>query len=178
MSRGDLSESLKVLLPVERECCKLGRGRLTEDNRNIINGILWRLRTSAPWGGMFPRNNGNWNSICRRLRRWSACGVRKSVAVAFRRDDSRERSLQIDSTTTPLSSRWTCPTLHHDRLFLICTLLRRRNLVSRNTNLRRHFSNLSWPGVASREVLRSPFARCGPRLWEPIECADGSQPAG
>jgi transposase len=25
------------------------RGRSPEDNRNIINGILWRLRTGAPW---------------------------------------------------------------------------------------------------------------------------------
>ena len=37
---------VKVLLPVEREPGKRGRGRPPEDNRNIINGILWRLRTA------------------------------------------------------------------------------------------------------------------------------------
>lgn len=53
MSRGDLSEVegriLRVLLPVERELGKRGRGRPPEDNRNVINGILWRVRSGAPW---------------------------------------------------------------------------------------------------------------------------------
>ena len=59
MSRGDLSEVewriLRVLLPVEREPGKRGRGRPPEDNRNIINGILWRLRTGAPWRDELPQ---------------------------------------------------------------------------------------------------------------------------
>ena len=86
MSRGDLSEVewriLRVLLPVEREPGKRGRGRPPEDNRNIINGILWRLRTGAPWRDV-PEKYGNWNSIYRRFRRWSASGVWESVAVAL-----------------------------------------------------------------------------------------------
>ena len=60
MSRGDLTEvewrTLKGLLPVERKPGKRGRGRPPEDNRNIVNGILWRLRTGAPWGGRMPAN--------------------------------------------------------------------------------------------------------------------------
>lgn len=44
LSRGDLTEAewraLKVLLPVEREAGKRGRGRPPEDNRNIINGMF------------------------------------------------------------------------------------------------------------------------------------------
>jgi transposase len=36
-------------------------------NRNIINGILWRLRT-APWRDV-PEKYGKWNSIYRRFRR-------------------------------------------------------------------------------------------------------------
>lgn len=51
MSRGDLTEAewrvLKDLLPVEPE--NRGPGRLPEQNRSIINGILWRLRCGAPW---------------------------------------------------------------------------------------------------------------------------------
>ena len=62
MSRGDLSKVewriLRVLLPVEREPGKRGRGRPPEDNRNIINGILWRLRTGAPWRDV-PEKYGN-----------------------------------------------------------------------------------------------------------------------
>ncbi len=52
MSHGDPTETewrvLKGLLPVEREAGKRGRGRLPEDNRNIVNGILWRLRCGTP----------------------------------------------------------------------------------------------------------------------------------
>lgn len=53
MSRGDLTEAewrvLKGLLPVERVPGKRGRGRPPQDNRNIINGILWRLLCGTPW---------------------------------------------------------------------------------------------------------------------------------
>ena len=86
MSRGDLTEVewriLRVLLPVEREPGNRGRGRPPEDNRNVINGILWRLRTGAPWRDV-PEKYGNWNSIYRRFRRWSISGVWESVAVAL-----------------------------------------------------------------------------------------------
>jgi transposase len=51
-----------VLLPVERKSGKRRRGRPPEDNRNIINGILWRLRTGAPWRDV-PEKYGKWNSI-------------------------------------------------------------------------------------------------------------------
>ena len=44
----------------EREPGKRGRGRPPEDNRNIINGILWRLPTGAPWRDV-PEKYGNWN---------------------------------------------------------------------------------------------------------------------
>jgi transposase len=69
LSRGDLSEVewriLKVLLPVERAPSKRGRGRSPENNRNVINGILWRLRSGAPWCEVPEKY---WNSI---YRRWS-----------------------------------------------------------------------------------------------------------
>ena len=59
LSRGDLSEVewriVKSLLPIEREPGKRGRGRPPQDNRNVINGIMWRLRTGAPWRDV-PRN--------------------------------------------------------------------------------------------------------------------------
>jgi transposase len=49
MSCGDLSEAewrlLEPLLPPER-----GRNsRPAFANRQIVNGILWRIRTGAPW---------------------------------------------------------------------------------------------------------------------------------
>ena len=102
MSRGDLTEVewriLRVLLPVEREPGKRGRGRPPEDNRNIINGVLWRLRTGAPWRDV-PEKYGNWNSIYRRFRRWSACGVWESVATALAEAMAESGHYNIDSTT-------------------------------------------------------------------------------
>ena len=92
MSRGDLTEAewriLKGLLPID--AANRGRGRRPEQNRSIINGILWRLRTGAPWRDVPPKY-GNWNTIYRRFRRWSEAEVWETMA------DSGHYS--IDSTT-------------------------------------------------------------------------------
>ncbi|MGA7067160.1 MAG: IS5 family transposase [Pseudolabrys sp.] len=102
MSRGDLTEVewriLRVLLPIERDVGKRGRGRPPEDNRNVINGILWRLRTGAPWRDI-PEKYGNWNSIFRRFRRWSASGVWESAAVALAETMAESGHYNIDSTS-------------------------------------------------------------------------------
>lgn len=102
MSRGDLTEAewriLRVLLPVDREAGERGRGRPPEDNRNIINGILWRLRVGSPWRDV-PEKYGNWNSIYRRFRRWSASGVWESVAVALAEAMAESGHYNIDSTS-------------------------------------------------------------------------------
>jgi transposase len=62
LSRGDLSEAewrlLEPLLPPER-----GRkSRPAFDNRQIVNGILWRIRTGAPWRDL-PEKYGKWMTI-------------------------------------------------------------------------------------------------------------------
>lgn len=80
LSRGDLSDKewtlLEPMLPPER-----GReGRPAHDNRVVLNGILWRLRTGAPWREM-PDRYGKWNSIYRRYSRWSQGGIWGPVAV-------------------------------------------------------------------------------------------------
>jgi len=102
VSRGDLTEAewriLKGLLPVEREAGKRGKGRPPEDNRNIINGILWRLRCGTAWRDV-PEKYGNWNSIYRRFRRWSASGVWESVAIALAETMAESGHYNIDSTS-------------------------------------------------------------------------------
>jgi transposase len=102
LSRGDLTEAewriLSVLLPIEREPGKRGRGRPPQDNRNVINGILWRLRTGAPWRDV-PEKYGNWNSIYRRFLRWSKSGVWESVAAALAEAMAESGHYSIDSTT-------------------------------------------------------------------------------
>jgi transposase len=98
LSRGDLSEAewwlLKDLLPPER-----GRkNRPALDNRPIVNGILWRIRTGAPWRDV-PEKYGKWMTVYQRFRRWSQAGIWEAVAttlVQAMADNSRH---SIDSTT-------------------------------------------------------------------------------
>lgn len=64
------------LLPPER-----GReGRPAHDNRVVVNGILWRLRTGAPWREM-PKRYGKWNSVYRRYDRWSKASKWGAVSI-------------------------------------------------------------------------------------------------
>ena len=100
MSRGDLSEAerriLKGLLPIEAE--NRGRGRRPEQNRSIINGILWRLRCGTPWRDVPPKY-GNWNTIYRRFRRWNDDGVWEAVAVQLAEAMADSGHDSGDSTT-------------------------------------------------------------------------------
>ena len=70
MSRGDLTDAewriFDQLLPDRGE-----RGPPISDKRRTVNGILWVLRTGAPWRDM-PERYGNWNSV---FVRWSKLGV-------------------------------------------------------------------------------------------------------
>ena len=98
MSRGDLSEAewriLKPLLPKER-----GReGRPAHDNQVVVNGILWRLRTGAPWRDV-PERYGHWNSLYRRFRRWCQAGIWEAVATTLAETMADNRHHSIDSTT-------------------------------------------------------------------------------
>lgn len=73
MSRGDLTDEqwriFDPLLPDRGE-----RGPAIKNKRRTVNGILWVLRTGAPWRDM-PRRYGKWNSVFIRFSRWSKLGV-------------------------------------------------------------------------------------------------------
>jgi transposase len=74
MKRRDLTneewEKLQPLLPPQKP--KTGRPAL--DHRQIINGILWLLRTGAPWRNM-PQRYGIWSTISSRFYRWRKAGI-------------------------------------------------------------------------------------------------------
>src|SRR5690606_33696060 len=86
----------KGLFPMEPE--NRGRGRPPEQNRSIINGILWRLRCGAPWRDVPPKY-GSWNTVYRRFRRWSEAGVWETVAVTLAEIMADSGHYSIDSTT-------------------------------------------------------------------------------
>lgn len=81
------------LLPAER-----GRiGRPSHDNRRVLNGILWTVRSGARWVDV-PERYGRWNSIYRRFRRWSQTGVFEALLETLAGALAEERVQMIDST--------------------------------------------------------------------------------
>lgn len=74
MNRGDLSEEqwerLRPLLPPQ----KPKTGRPARDHRQVLNGILWILRTGAPWRDL-PERYGPWKTVATRFYRWRRAGV-------------------------------------------------------------------------------------------------------
>ena len=49
-------------------------GRPAKDHRLVVEAILWRLRTGAPWRDL-PTRYGPWQSVYTRFRRWQQAGV-------------------------------------------------------------------------------------------------------
>lgn len=74
MRRGELNdekwERLRPLLPAQKP--RTGRPNL--DHRQVVNGILWILRTGAPWRDMAERY-GKWSTVASRFYRWQQTGV-------------------------------------------------------------------------------------------------------
>lgn len=74
MNRGDLSnekwERIEKLLPAQ----KPKTGRPAKDHRVIVNGILWILRTGAPWRDL-PERYGSWCTVASRFYRWRRQGI-------------------------------------------------------------------------------------------------------
>ncbi|MGW6978820.1 IS5 family transposase [Streptomyces sp. NPDC054932] len=79
-SRSDLTnaqwERLEPLLPMNNGRC--GRWR---DHRQVVNGVLFRIRTGVQWRDL-PERYGPWKTVHERHRRWSADGTREML---FRR---------------------------------------------------------------------------------------------
>jgi transposase len=99
VGRGELTDKawavIEPLLPALSE--QRGRWR---DHRQVINGILWKLRTGAPWRDL-PERYGPWKTCHERLRRWTADGTwERILSHAQVRDDGQpvEWVISVDST--------------------------------------------------------------------------------
>jgi transposase len=68
VGRGELTDtawsSIEALPPRSG-----ARGGQWRDHRTVINGILWKLRTGAPWRDL-PERYGPWQTCADRLYRW------------------------------------------------------------------------------------------------------------
>jgi transposase len=101
VGRGELTEAAWVqiapLLPANGR-----RGKQWHDHRRIINGILWKLRTGAPWRDL-PERYGPWQTVYDRFVRWRRDGTwdRLLAHVQTRSDAVGEVAweVSIDSTS-------------------------------------------------------------------------------
>jgi transposase len=69
---------LAPLLPPEKP--PIGKPNLP--HRTVLNGILWRIRTGAPWRDL-PDRYGKWQTVYSRFRRWQLAGVWDRVLAAL-----------------------------------------------------------------------------------------------
>jgi transposase len=78
MNRGDLTDAhwdrLQPLLPPQRHGKGTKGGRPSINHRQIINGILWILRTGAPWEDL-PARYGKRSTVSTRYYRWIEQGI-------------------------------------------------------------------------------------------------------
>lgn len=81
MGRGDLSDAqwklIGPLLPTQQ------RGGKWNDHRRTFDGILWVLRTGAPWRDL-PERYGKWGSVYHRFNRWKRDGTFDRALKALR----------------------------------------------------------------------------------------------
>jgi transposase len=67
----------------------------------VLNGILWKLATGAPWRDL-PERYGNWKTVYERYRRWAADGTFDRILTHVQvHDDSVGRidwTVSVDST--------------------------------------------------------------------------------
>jgi transposase len=81
------------------------RGRPWTDRRTVLNGVLWILRTGAPWKDLPPRY-GAYQTVHRRFQQWVRAGVLEQVLLAVAQDLKDRSGLDlrecfIDGTFVP-----------------------------------------------------------------------------
>jgi len=80
MARYELTDEqwnlLKVLFPTQK------RGGKWNDHRTTLNGMLWILRSGAPWRDL-PDRYGKWKSVYHRFNRWRREGLFDRILKAL-----------------------------------------------------------------------------------------------
>src|SRR5438105_4736761 len=88
MAREELSdrrwEQLRPLLPPQ----KPRTGRPNNDHRTVLSGMLWILRTGAPWRDLPPRF-GAWAPVASRFYRWRKAGIGQRILERLQQQGDR-----------------------------------------------------------------------------------------
>jgi len=77
----------KILDPLVPEPARRrdGRGRPWKERRAVLNGILWVLRTGAPWADV-PERYPSYQTCHRRFQQWVRTGVMRGILEALALD--------------------------------------------------------------------------------------------
>ena len=96
----DLTEAqwkrLAPLLPTPRRRPD-GRGRPWRDPRDVLNGVLWVMRTGAPWHDL-PDRYPPYQTCHRRFQRWIHRGTLRRVLKALAQDLHARGGLDLSET--------------------------------------------------------------------------------
>ena len=57
----------------------------SKNSRNIMEVILWKLRTGSPWRDL-PPHFGKWNTVFKRYRDWVKAGVFETIFASVNED--------------------------------------------------------------------------------------------
>ena len=72
-----------------------GRGRPWRDSREVLNGILWILRTGAQWSEM-PGRYPPYQTCHRRFQQWRQSGVMDRLLEALAQDLEERGKIDLD----------------------------------------------------------------------------------
>ncbi len=92
-------ERLGPLLPPQRP----RTGRPNKDHRTVLEGIVWVLRTGAPWADL-PERYGSWKTVASRFYRWRRAGIWDRILAGLQQEADADGAFDwtlhfVDSTT-------------------------------------------------------------------------------
>lgn len=99
-NRGELTDTAwRQIAPLLPENGR--KGKQWRDHRRVINGILWRLRTGAPWRDV-PECYGPWQTCYDRFVRWRRDGIWEMLLTRLQSEADAagelEWTVSVDST--------------------------------------------------------------------------------
>ena len=90
--RGDQWARIKEQLPGKRS----KKGRPRTDDRMMVEGMLWVLKTGAPWRDL-PERFGPWQTVYARWAHWSRSGIWKQLLDELAKD-ANDEAFMIDAS--------------------------------------------------------------------------------
>ena len=87
------------------------RGGRWRDHRQVLNGILFRVRTGVPWRDL-PERYGPWETVYKRFARWQTDGTWARIEAALRHPGGWDRGAglarpdRLDGGQGPPARRW------------------------------------------------------------------------